>query len=176
MKEKHQITSCLVQLSIKKTSYNSSKKFLHEFLNVFTNFILSISFVSFPSFSMLKVHHWFASLLHPSASLLFLPTLIVHAAFYLVFFAHLPPQRSSFFGIFISHHEEEIKWNRITEVRVYCTAETGKVIKSIIFFFSFRFLFYFLSRLPIVFYTSLSFCLPSLPQQYFSICKKNQAA
>lgn len=153
MKEEHQITFCLVQLSIKETtSCNWSKKFLHYFLNQ-TSLTLSfpsLLFLFLPSLC-LKCTIEFASFPHPSAFLLFLPTFSVHIAFCLVFFAHLPPQRFSFFGIFIPHHEYEIKWNRITEVRVYCTAETGQVVKSIIFFFSFLFLSYFLSLLPIVF-------------------------
>lgn len=166
MKEEHKITFCLVQLSIKKaTSYNSSKKFLYEFLNQASLPLSfpSLLFLSLPS-PCLECTTEFASLLQPSTFLLFLPTFVVHIAFYLVFFAHFPPQRFSFFGIFIPHHEQEIKWNRITEVRVYCTAETGQVVKSIIFFFSFLFLSYFLYLLPIVFYTFLSFWLPSLPQ------------
>lgn len=157
MKEDHQIIFCLVQLSIKKTSsYNSSKTFLHEFFNQasLTLFFPTLLFNFLPS-PCLKCTAEFSSLLHPSTFLLFLPPFVVHIAFYFGFFAHFPPQRFLGFGMFIQHHEQEIKWNRVTEVRVYCTAETGKVVKSIIFLFSFLFLSHFLSLLPTVFCTFL---------------------
>lgn len=177
MKEEHQITFYLVQLSVRKTaSYNSSKKFLRKFLNQAS---LTSFFPSLFSFSFL-LHAW-------SAPLILLPSSIPP-----LFYCFFPPLSSYFLLLYLlwslslseilillgiystsqrgNHSDPE----KITKVRVYCRNWAGYKINKLFLFLPVPFLFSFPSS-----YCILHFPFLLIPHHYYSsnfpICKENHA-